>query len=445
MHAITANEPTTTTTTTKSCTTRTEYNQRLISLLNQNEELKTKLQQVQRSGQRYQLKSTVQAILIKELMETIEQFTITRKNNTNHHSTEKKNTDTDLLVVLTTNYTQRMAELSMDRETMEKEIQVQPTDVDKTNNNRTQSSSISLSSSSSSSTSVVKEEEEEEEEEESTRTPPLLTTTNTVVVDTNSVDFDIDTNEAVSMIDVLRQQRDSYQTKCETLTKSVTRTTQTLKKKHTEREIRCSLSLRTMRQQLDTMEQERKRWILSQEKQQTVAEKRIQSLEIENQYLLTQQQQQQQQQKNTTTGRGIMDDQREEEEESKHKYNCHRIQNCVMGMRNTATASRDDRDRDRDRQRMVFVVPSASSSSLRCRKPNSNNNNNNNNNNASIPSLPLLVSVNNSSGEDTDTDTDTDHEHDSDIDTYSESIASSSSSSSSSSNSSVSLDLLFEV
>jgi len=430
MHAITANEPTTTTTTTKSCTTRTEYNQRLISLLNQNEELKTKLQQVQRSGQRYQLKSTIQDILIKELMETIEQFTITTKSNNNADNTEKKSTDTDLLVVLTTNYTQRMAELSRETETMKIEKQGQQTDVDKTNNNRTQSNSISISSS-----SVVKEEEEE-----STRTPPLLTTTNTVVVDTNSVDFDIDTNEAASMTDILRQERDSYQTKCETLTKSVTRTTQTLKKKHTEREIRCSLSLRTMRQQLDTMEQERKRWILSQEKQQTVAEKRIQSLEIENQYLLTQQQQQQQQQKNTTTGRGIMDDQREEEEESKHKYNCHRIQNCVMGMRNTATASRDDRDRDRDRQRMVFVVPSASSSSLRCRKPNSNNNNNNNNNNASIPSLPLLVSVNSSSGEDTDTDTDNDHDHDSDSDIHSESIASSSSSSSS-----VSSDLLFEV
>jgi len=429
MHAITANEPTTTTTK-KSCTTRTEYNQRLVSLLKQNEELKTKLQQVQRSGQRYQLKSTVQAILIKELMETIEQFTITRKNNTNHHSTEKKNTDTDLLVVLTTNYTQRMAELSMDRETMEKEIQVQPTDVDKTNNNRTQSSSISLSSSSSSSTSVVKEEEEEEEE--STRTPPLLTTT--VVVDVD-----------VSMIDVLRQQRDSYQTKCETLTKSVTRTTQTLKKKHTEREIRCSLSLRTMRQQLDRMEQERKRRILSQEKQQTVADARIQSLELENHYLLTQQQQQQQQQQQeqqeqeTKNGRGIMDDQREEEE-SKNKYNCHRIQDCVMSMRNTAMTSRDDRDRDRDRQRMVLVVPSlsSSSSSLRCRKP--NNNHNNNNNNTSIPSLPLLVSVNSSSGEDTDTDTDNDHDHDSDSDIHSESIASSSSSSSS-----VSSDLLFEV
>jgi len=428
MHATTANDPTITTT--KNCTTRTEYNQRLISLLKQNEELKTKLQQVQRSGQRYQLKSTVQDILIQELMETIEQFTITTKNATNNHNTEKKNTDTDLRVVLTTNYTQRMAELSMDRETMEKEIQVQPTDVDKTNNNRTQSSSISLSSSSSSSTSVVKEEEEEEEE--STRTPPLLTTT--VVVDVD-----------VSMIDVLRQQRDSYQTKCETLTKSVTRTTQTLKKKHTEREIRCSLSLRTMRQQLDRMEQERKRRILSQEKQQTVADARIQSLELENHYLLTQQQQQQQQQQQeqqeqeTKNGRGIMDDQREEEE-SKNKYNCHRIQDCVMSMRNTATASRDDRDRDRDRQRMVLVVPSlsSSSSSLRCRKP--NNNHNNNNNNTSIPSLPLLVSVNSSSGEDTDTDTDNDHDHDSDSDIHSESIASSSSSSSS-----VSSDLLFEV
>jgi len=152
-----------------------------------------------------------------------------------------------------------------------------------------------------------------------------------------------------------------------------------------------------------------------------------------------QQQQQQQQEQETKNGRGIMDDQREEEE-SKNKYNCHRIQDCVMSMRNTAMASRDDRDRDRDRQRMVFVVPSASSSSLRCRKPNSNNNNNNNNNNASIPSLPLLVSVNSSSGEDTDTDTDNDHDHDSDSDIHSESIASSSSSSSS-----VSSDLLFEV
>jgi len=419
MHAITANEPTTTTTTTKSCTTRTEYNQRLISLLNQNEELKTKLQQVQRSGQRYQLKSTIQDILIKELMETIEQFTITTKSNNNADNTEKKSTDTDLLVVLTTNYTQRMAELSRETETMKIEKQGQQTDVDKTNNNRTQSNSISISSS-----SVVKEEEEE-----STRTPPLLTTT--VVVDVD-----------VSMIDVLRQQRDSYQTKCETLTKSVTRTTQTLKKKHTEREIRCSLSLRTMRQQLDRMEQERTRRILSQEKKQTVADARIQSLELENHYLLTQQQQQQQQQQQeqeTKNGRGIMDDQREEEE-SKNKYNCHRIQDCVMSMRNTAMASRDDRDRDRDRQRMVFVVPSASSSSLRCRKPNSNNNNNNNNNNASIPSLPLLVSVNSSSGEDTDTDTDNDHDHDSDSDIHSESIASSSSSSSS-----VSSDLLFEV
>jgi hypothetical protein len=201
----------------KCCRTRSEYNDRLISLLNRNKELEDKLQNEQRTNQRYLIKTNVQNILIKELMNNIQSpiYGDIRDKNKNN-------------VLLLIKNAKQVAELSMEIEQMkqqqtEKEQQQESLgpnlnyqdgkDVDDNDNDNGNDQSLSFSSS----------------------------------------DKSNNDNELVFLLE--KERTDYFENKCESLERSVN----TFKCKNSEREIRNSISLRNMRNQIVSLEKQLKR------------------------------------------------------------------------------------------------------------------------------------------------------------------------------------------
>jgi len=234
-------------------TTRNEFNSRLQSLSTRNEELEESLRESEESCQEYEAKNNAQHALIHNLMETIHSLT-----TSNSHKDAKI---PEKMCLLLTKNAQRVSDLSEEVERMklrlknqmersrsvkvnyyedadeskqgEDEVEVEFVDVSLCDNDNEYTPSVSISSSFSSPQTPASGQETIRLEEEIVR----------------------------------------ISSKCESLERSLS----TLKRKSALREVRSMKSLRNMRQQVERLEQERKRRL----ELQTNAEDRALELEIE--------------------------------------------------------------------------------------------------------------------------------------------------------------------
>ncbi|OEU14207.1 hypothetical protein FRACYDRAFT_240740 [Fragilariopsis cylindrus CCMP1102] len=219
----------------KCATTRSEYNDRLTSLLRRNEELEVELQNEQRLNQRYQIKTNVQNILIKELTTIVE-------------SDSDRNKDNDLLPIKNA---ERVAEFSME--------------IEKTKQQQRQ------------------QQRGNDNEHEFLDPLNLNHDDNDKGVDdddddmTQSLSSDESNNELLVLLE--KERADYFENKNESLKRSV----DTFKCKSSEREIRHAISLRNMRNQIESLEVQLKRNSVQLQLQEVEEqEERMNQFEVEN-------------------------------------------------------------------------------------------------------------------------------------------------------------------
>ena len=197
----------------KCATTRSEYNDRLTSLLNRNKELEVELQNEQRLNQRYQIKTNVQNILIEELTTIVE-------------SDSDRNRDNDLLPIKNA---KRVAEFSMEIEKTKQQQQQQ-----QRGNDNEHESLVPLNLNHEDNDKGVDDDDDDT---------------------TQSLSSDDESNDE-SLLLLLEKERADY---FENKNKSLQRSVETFKYKNSEREIRHAISLRNMRNQIASMEIQLKR------------------------------------------------------------------------------------------------------------------------------------------------------------------------------------------
>lgn len=208
----------------------------MISLSNRNQELEESLREAQQSCQRYQIKSNVQNILIKELVDAIHsmaQRPSNDKNNDENSNSNNININEDACLLLTKN-ARRIADLSMEIEKMKLQQQEQeqlfPTSPNKYSDGDDHNRS-------------------NDDDDVRFEDIPLDGNVNRSMTSSSS------SSSSLLMLAELEEENIHIKSKCDSLERSV----HTLKHKNTEREVRSMMSLRNMRGQIDDLNEERKR------------------------------------------------------------------------------------------------------------------------------------------------------------------------------------------
>ncbi|OEU07220.1 hypothetical protein FRACYDRAFT_251569 [Fragilariopsis cylindrus CCMP1102] len=206
----------------KCATTRSEYNDRLTTLLSRNEELEVELQNEQRLNQRYQIKTNVQNILIEELI-TSHSPTI------DDNDSDDRNKDNNLLLIKNA---KRVAALSMEIEEMKQQQQQQQ---QRGNDNEHESPGpLNLNLNHDDNDKGVDDDDEDDT--------------------TRSLSSDDESNDELLLL-LEKERADYFEKKNESLQRSV----DTFKCKNSERELRHAISFRTMRNQIESLEVQLKR------------------------------------------------------------------------------------------------------------------------------------------------------------------------------------------
>lgn len=219
-------------------TTRSEFNARLESLSTQNEALEARLGQSEEKCRRLEIKNTTQHALVMDLMEAI-------------HSMASAPTDgnepniPEATCLLLTKSAQQVSDLTEELELMEFALKTQTQVPRSVRNNANQESQC-------------EGEESENENEENDFVDVSLCDNEKEVLSSSSSTSSVSLRlfESTRQENIYLDEEVAHlRTKCESLEHSL----KTLKRKNSEREIRSMKSLKYMRNQIDGLQEERKR------------------------------------------------------------------------------------------------------------------------------------------------------------------------------------------
>ena len=223
-------------------TTRSEFNARLLSLSNQNEELEARLWEAEQSCQHYQIKINAQHALVVDLMDAIHALAASSSSEIDNNS--GGNIPEEMCVLLTQN-ARRVSELSQEVERMKLQLMQQ-----------IHAPNVTIENS-----SFKSDRSEANDNVDKYEDIP------------SSVSSSSSSTESGEKATQCMEELARAKSRCESLERSL----EALKRKNTEREMRSMKSLRNMRWQISELEEERKRRL----DLQITAEKRVIHLETE--------------------------------------------------------------------------------------------------------------------------------------------------------------------
>lgn len=241
-------------------TTRSEINSRLQTLSTRNEELETELQQAEETCQQYEARNKAQHELIQNLMETIHSLVVSPSDDEETSSADHRNTTIpEKMCRLLAKNAHRVSHLVEEVERMKFLLKKQ----------------MEVTSGFQNSYSDDSDESEHDEDDVEFVDVSLSDNANDYVSATSiSLSFSSSVTPASGQqIIRLEEEIVRISSKCTSLERSLN----TLKRKNAEREVRSMKSLRNMRQQVENLEQERRRRL----DLQTNAEERALQLETE--------------------------------------------------------------------------------------------------------------------------------------------------------------------
>ena len=241
-------------------TTRSEINSRLQTLSTRNKELETELQEVEETCQQYDARNKAQHELIQNLKETIHFLAVSPSDDKETRSGDEKSAKIpEKMCLLLTKNAHRVSDLVEEVERMKFLLKKQKQVTSGFQNSYGDDS-----------------DESEHDEDDVEFVDVSLGDNDNDYVPATSISLSFSSSETpASGHEIIRLEEEIVRisSKCSSLDRSLN----TLKRKNAEREVRSMKSLRNMRQQVENLEQERRRRL----DLQTNAEERALQLEIE--------------------------------------------------------------------------------------------------------------------------------------------------------------------